>query len=195
MIYEPAAWDVLLRSPDATTEAGENFLERVKQPPFHRPGIAVHRNLRLALISGENFTGILDDPANALFRAIYARTVHFLLDAEPVTGEGEALTRDGAQFALAAPATARAIRYRLPEFIDFSDPLWFRKPAPFAHYVVEGSVDGATWSVLADRSHGPWRGTQTDVFPPARVSKARLRGSFSNGKPFRVEDVRLFRSR
>ena len=195
MIYEPAAWDVLVRSPEATTEPGENFLERVKQPPFHRPGLAIHRNLRLALVSGENFTGILDDPANTLFRTLYARTVRFLLDAEPLTGEGEALTGDGSQFALPAPATVRAIRYRLPEFIDFSDPLWFRKPASYAHYVVEGSVDGATWSVLADRTHGPWRGTQTDLFPPTQVSKLRVRGSFSNGQPFRVDDVRVFRSR
>ncbi|PYT10973.1 MAG: hypothetical protein DMG59_27675, partial [Acidobacteria bacterium] len=161
----------------------------------HRPGLAVHRNLRLALVSGENFTGILDDPANTLFRTLYARTVHFLLDAEPLTGDGEALTGDGTHFALPAPATVRAIRYQLPEFIDFSDPFWFRKPAPFAHYVIEGSMDGATWSVLADRTHGPWRGTQTDRFPPARVSKVRLRGSFSNAKPFRVDDVRVFRSR
>ena len=195
MIYEPAAWDVLVRSPEATTEPGENFLERVNQPPFHRPGLAVHRNLRLALVSGENFTGILDDPANTLFRTLYARTVHFLLDAEPLTEEGEALTGDGTHFALPAPATVRAIRYQLPEFIDFSDPFWFRKPAPFAHYVIEGSMDGATWSVLADRTHGPWRGTQTDRFPPARVSNVRLRGSFSNAKPFRVDDVRVFRNR
>jgi hypothetical protein len=96
---------------------------------------------------------------------------------------------------LSAPATIRAIRYRLPEFIDFSDPLWFRKPAPFAHYVVEGSVDGATWSVLADRTHGPWRGTQTDLFSPARVSKVRVRGSFSNGQAFLVDEVRVFRGR
>ena len=86
MIYEPAAWDVLVRSPEATTEPGENFLERIKQPPFHRPGLAVHKNLRLALVSGENFTGILDDPANTLFRTLYARTLHFLLDAEPLAG-------------------------------------------------------------------------------------------------------------
>jgi len=147
------------------------------------------------MVSGENFTGILDDPANTLFRTLYARAVHFLLDAEALTGEGDSITGDGMQFALPAPAAVRAIRYRLPEFIDSSDPLWFRKPASFAHYVVEGSLDGATWSVLADRTHGPWRGTQTDLFPPARVSKLRVRGSFSNGQPFRVDDVRVFRSR
>jgi len=59
MIYEPAAWDILVRSVEATTEPGEDFQERVKQPPFHRAGISLHKNLRLAVISGENFTGIL----------------------------------------------------------------------------------------------------------------------------------------
>jgi hypothetical protein len=49
----------------------------------------------------------------------------------------------------------RAIRYRLPEFIDFADPHWFRKPAPYAHYIIEGSADGRTWALLADQSHGP----------------------------------------
>lgn len=195
MVYEPAAWDVLVRSVEATTEPGENFLERVKQPPFHRAGLSVHRNLRLAVVSGENFTGILDDPANALFRSLYARTLHYLLEAPPLAGDGEALlpATDGSQFALPAPATVRAIRYRLPEFVDFSDPLWFRKPAAYAHYVVEGSADGRTWSLLADRRHGPWRGLQTDSFAPTALSRVRLRGVFSNGRPFKVEDVRAFR--
>jgi hypothetical protein len=193
MIYEPAAWDILARSVEATTEAGENFLERVKQPPFHRAGLSVHKNLRLAVVSGENFTGILDDLADTLFRTLYARTVHYLLDAAPLAGEGEPLRAAGdAEFALPAPAMVRAIRYRLPEFIDFADPLWFRKPAPYAHYVVEGSADGRTWSLLADREHGPWRGVQTDYFTAMRLSMVRVRGVFSNGQPFRVEDVRAF---
>jgi hypothetical protein len=197
MIYEPAAWDVLVRSVEAATEPGENFLERVKQPPFHRPGLSVHKNLRLAVVSGENFTGILDDPANTLFRSLYLRTLRYLLDAAPLEGGGEALqpAASDSQFDLPAPAAIRAIRYRLPEFIDFSDPLWFRKPAPYAHYVVEGSADGETWSLLADRRHGPWRGLQTDLFPAARLSKVRLRGSFSDGRPFRVEDVRVFHAK
>jgi len=92
------------------------------------------------------------------------------------------------------PATLRAIRYRLPEFIDFKDPLWFRKPAPYAHYVVEGSADGRSWSVLADRGHGPWRGLQTDLFPATKLVSVRLRGSCSNGQSFRVEQVRVFRT-
>jgi len=47
-------------------------------------------------------------------------------------------------------------------------------------------------SYLAER-HGPWRGLQTDRFPPALLSRVRLRGTFSNGQPFRVEEVRFFR--
>ena len=83
MIYEPAAWDILVRSVEATTEPGEDFQERVKQPPFHRAGLSLHKNLRLAVVSGENFTGILADPANTLFRSLYARIVHYLLDTAP----------------------------------------------------------------------------------------------------------------
>ena len=201
MIYEPAAWDILVRSVEATTEPGENFLDRVKQPAFHRAGLSAHKNLRLVVVSGENFTSILADPANTLFRSLYARAVHYLLDVLRRSKYRAAVKANrcrrwtAAQFTLAAPATVRAVRYRLPEFIDFSDPLWFRKPAPYAHYVVEGSEDGQTWSLLADREHGPWRGQQTDLFPPRHVSQVRLRGTFSNGEKFRVEDVRVFRSR
>jgi len=59
--------------------------------------------------------------------------------------------------------------------------------------VVEGSADGKAWSVLADRRHGPWRGMQTDYLAPARLSLVRIRGDFSNGQPFRVDNVRVFR--
>lgn len=194
MIYEPAAWDVLVRSIEATTEPGEDFQERVNQPPFHRAGLSVHRNLRLAVVSGENFTGILADPASTLFRSLYARTIRYLLDTPQLAGEGEKCVPelDGSQFLPPASATYQAICYRLPEFIDFADPLWFRKPAPYAHYVVEGSADGKNWSLLADRRHGPWRGLQTDRFPPTVLSRLRLNGTFSNGQPFRVEEVRVF---
>jgi hypothetical protein len=194
MVYEPAAWDILIRSVEATTEPGENFLERVKQPPFHRTGLSVHKNLRLAVISGENFTGILDDPADTLFRTLYARTVRYLLDRGPVPEDSQALqlAGDGTEFALPAPATIRAIRYELPEFIDFSDATWWRKPWPYAHYVVEGSEDGRTWTVLADRRHGPWRGLQTDLFAPVRLARVRLSGTFANGETFRVQNVRVF---
>jgi hypothetical protein len=194
MIYEPAAWDVLVRSPEATTEPAEDFQERVKQPPFHRAGLSVHKNLQLAVVSGENFTGILGDSANTLFRSLYSRTVRYLLNVAPLAGDGRATVpnAEGSQFRLPESATIRAVRYRLPEFIDFADPLWFRKPAPYAHYLVEGSADGKSWSLLADRTHGPWRGLQTDRFPAALLSRVRLRGTFSNGRPFRVEDVRVF---
>lgn len=194
MIYEPAAWDILIRSVEATTEPGENFLDRVKQPAFHRVGLSVHKNLRLAVVSGENFTGILGDPANTLFRSLYARTLHYLLKTAPLVGEGQALesTGNGAELTLPAPVAVRAIRYKLPDFINFSDPQWFRKPAPYAHYVVEGSSDGQTWSVLADRRHGPWRGLQTDLFAPVKLRRVRFRGTFSNGEPFRIGEVRVF---
>jgi hypothetical protein len=194
-VYEPASWDILVRSPDAVTEPGEDFQERMKQPAFHRPGLSVHKNLALAVVSGENFTGILDDPASDLFRSLYVRTVRYLRELPRLEGEGEPAERSGdAEFALPAPVTIRALCYRLPRFINFSDPLWFRKPAAYAHYVVEGSADGKLWSLLADRTHGPWRGLQTDRFPPARVSRIRLRGTFSSGEPFRVEDVRVFQA-
>jgi hypothetical protein len=196
MIYEPAAWDVLVRSVEATTEPAENFLERVKQPAFHRAGLSVHKNLRLAVISGENFTGILDDPANTLFRSLYARTLRYLLDSAPPPDDGESVqpSGDGTQFVLAAPMTIRAIRYEVPELIDFSDPLWFRKPCPYAHYAVEGSEDGDTWKLLADRRHGPWRGLQTDTFAPMRLSRLRVSGTMSNGETLRINNLRVFRS-
>jgi len=196
MVYEPAAWDILIRSVEATTEPGENFLDRVKQPPFHRTGLSVHKNLRLAVISGENFTGILDDPADTLFCTLYGRTVSYLLDRGPVPEDSQALqlAGDGSEFALPAPATIRAIRYELPEFIDFSDAIWWRKPWPYAHYTVEGSEDGRTWTMLADRRHGPWRGLQTDLFAPVRLARVRLSGTFANSEAFHVHNVRVFRS-
>ncbi len=195
MIYEPAAWDVLVRSLDAATEPGEDFQERVTQLPFHRPGLSVHRNLRLAVVSGENFTSILADPANSLFRELYRRTIRYLRAGPILQGDGEPLAPAADQFVAPAAADILAVRYRLPAFIDFSDPLWFRKPAPYAHYVVEGSADGKTWSLLTDRRHGPWRGLQTDFFPSAHISRIRLRGALSDGRPFRVDDVRIFRAR
>lgn len=109
------------------------------------------------MILGENFTGILLDPANILFRQLHACTAHYLLDTAPLAGEGRkaAPESDGARFVCRRAVPFRAIRYRLPEFIDFADPHWFRKPAPYAHYIIEGSADGRTWALLADQSHGP----------------------------------------
>lgn len=154
-----------------------------------------HKNLRLAEVSGEAFTGVLADPHGTLFRTLYARTLHYLLDSAVDLGGGERVPADaGIEFGWESPLSLRAIRYTLPDFIDYRDRLWFRKRAPYAHYVIEGSSDGASWTVLADRSHGPWRGTQTDFLPPVSVRKMRFRGSFSNGEPFQVKDVVAFRA-
>jgi hypothetical protein len=100
----------------------------------------------------------------------------------------------GVEFGWASPVPLRAIRYSLPGFIDYQDQLWFRKRAPYAHYVIEGSNDGETWALLADRRRGPWRGTQTDFLSQAIVRRVRFRGSFSNGEPFRVKEIIGFRA-
>jgi hypothetical protein len=195
--YEPRAWDILVRSEKAATEPGENFLERVNQPPFHRPGLAIHKNLRLALIASESFTNRLADPNNSLFRDLYVRTLQYLLDT-PRLNHGaplESREQGGAgEFTLNVPGTLAAIQYEVPDFINYEDPLWFRKPAPYAHYVVEGSDDGVNWSLLADRMHGPWRGLQTDYLPRIRISKIRLRGTESNGAPFQVKNMKAFQA-
>jgi hypothetical protein len=188
--YEPGAWDILLRSEKAATDVMSNGLERVTQVPFHRPVLMIHKNLRLAEVSGEAFTGVLADPRGALFRTLYARTLHYLLDSAIELRAGERIPANGWEF----PLSLRAIRYTLPEFIDYQDRLWFRKRAPYAHYVIEGSNDGESWTVLADRTRGPWRGMQTDFLSSATVRKVRFRGAFSNGEPFRVKDVVAFRA-
>lgn len=69
------------------------------------------------------------------------------------------------------------------------------KPAPYAHYIVEGSLDGEQWRSLADRRHGAWRGTKTDIFAPAEVRYLRFDGTFSNGDPFTVRNVAAFPAR
>lgn len=195
--YEPRAWDILVRSEKAATEAGENFLERVNQPPFHRPGLAIHKNLRLALIAGESFTNRLADPDSSLFRELYVRTLRYLLDTPPLH-RGEPLKprqHDGTfEYALNPAAALTAIQYELPDFIRYEDPLWFHGPAPYAHYVVEGSGDGVNWSVLADRMHGPWRGLQTDHVQGMKLSRIRLRGTESNGASFQVKNMHAFRA-
>jgi len=195
--YEPHAWDILLRSEKAGTDVMSNGLERVTQISFHRPVLMIHKNLRLAEVSGEAFTGVLADPQGTLFQKLYSRTLHYLLDSAVPLGVGERIqpkeADSGVEFEWPSPVHLRAVRYSLPEFIDYRDPLWFRKPAAYAHLAIEGSEDGRTWSVLADRTDGPWRGTQTDFLPPGAVRKLRFRGSFSNGAKFEVKDVIAFR--
>ena len=190
--YEPRAWDILIRSEKATTEANESGLERVKQPAFHHTALMIHKNLRLAVVSSESFTNRLVDPQSVLFRELYAKTLHYLLDSAVDLRHGEA--EEGSEVTWNAPVTLAAIQYKLPDLIDYLDPLWFRKPAPYAHYVVEGSSDGVNWSVLADRTHGPWRGLQTDFLPPTKLRKIRLRGTLSNGEPLSLTNMNVFRT-
>jgi hypothetical protein len=199
MTYEPAAWDILIRSEKAVTEANESGLDRVTQPAFHHTALAIHRNLRLAVVSSESFTHRLVDPESTLFRELYVRTLHYLLDsaidlrggqsAEPMPVGG------GVELSWERPVKLAAIRYDLPDLVDYKDPLWFRKPAPYAHYVIEGSSDGVTWTVLADRTHGPWRGRQTDFLPPIGVRTIRMRGSIIGGQSFSVTNVRAFQAK
>ncbi len=196
--YEPQAWNILLRSDRAATEPMESGLDRVTQPAFYHTALMVHKNLRLAVVSGESFANILADPQGTLFQEMYRRTLHYLLNSAAELRDGVAFKpvqgSEAVEFTGDAPVTANAIQYSLPEFIRFEDPLWFRKPAPYAHYVVEGSRDGLTWTVLAYRTHGPWRGLQTDSFAPTELRAIRLRGSFSHGKPFGVKQVKVFRA-
>src|SRR5262249_38557461 len=197
IVYEPEAWDILLRSEKAATDVMSNGLERVTQLPFHRPVLMIHKNLRLAEVSGEAFAGVLADPQGTLFQKLYSRTLHYLLDSAVPLGVGERIqpkeADSGVEFEWPSPVHLRAVRYLLPEFIDYRDPLWFRKPAAYAHFTIEGSEDGRTWSVLADRMDGPWRGTQTDLLPSVAVRNLRFSGRFSNGAKFEVKDVIAFR--
>jgi hypothetical protein len=100
----------------------------------------------------------------------------------------------GVEFTWSTPITLTAIQYELPDLIEYSDPLWFRKPAPYAHYVVEGSSDNMNWTALADRTHGPWRGVQTDFLALTKLRKIRLRGTLSNGVTFGVKNGKAFRA-
>jgi len=192
MAYEPRAWDILLRSERAVTEANESGLERERQAAFHHTALMIHKNLRLAVVSSESFTNRLVDPQSRLFRELYTRTLHYLLHSAVDLRQGE--EQKGIEVTWDPPVALTAIQYELPDLIDYHDPLWFRKPAPYAHYVVEGSSDGVHWSVLADRTHGPWRGLETDFLQPMKLGKLRLRGSLSNGEPLRVTNMQVFRA-
>jgi hypothetical protein len=165
----------------------------------HRAGLAVHKNLRLAMLAGENFPNIIGDPKHERLRELYRRTLRYLLDGfRPLAAtDNIAPNSPGpvAQIGWARPVRVEALRYELPGFIDFADPNWHRKPAPHAHYVIEGSLDGEKWFPIVDRRHGPWRGTQTDFFEPAEVRYIRFDGTFSSGDPFAVRQVEAFRAR
>ncbi|MBK5294091.1 MAG: hypothetical protein JJE04_20740 [Acidobacteriia bacterium] len=191
--YEPQAWDILVRSGRAAPEEREFGIDAYDPTPLHRIGIAVHKNDRLAMICGENFPNILVDPRYTLFRELYRRTLHHMIDSAKAVSGGTNLVppqqRDSTLIRWDLPVRIGALRYELPGFIDFQDPDWHRKPAPYAHYVIEGSADGEHWIMLADRRHGPWRGTKTDVLAPGAVRHLRFVGTFSNGQPFRVRNV------
>lgn len=193
--YEPAAWDILLRSDRAAPEEREFGIDAYDPTPLHRIGIAVHRNERLGMICGENFPNILAAPGADLYREIYRRTVRYLLDGAKPSNRPNfvpARQRDSLEIELDQPREIDTIQYELPAFIDYQKPQWHLHSAPYAHYVVEGSIDGITWTVLADRAHGPWRGAKTDTFPSMEMRHIRFRGSFSNGQPFVVRNVAAF---
>jgi N,N-dimethylformamidase beta subunit-like protein len=194
--YEPQAWDILIRSDQAAPDEREFGIDAYDPTPFHRVGLAVHKNLRLGLVCGENYPNILHASEHTLFRELYRRTLHFLLDgARRVDGERDLAPprqRDSNVVEWMQPVRIAGLRYELPAFIDFADPEWHRKAAPYAHYVVESSTDGQHWVKLVDRRHGPWRGMQTDAFPPREVKYLRFDGTFSTGQPFHVSNVQAF---
>lgn len=197
--YEPQAWDILVRSDRAAPEEREFGIDAYDPTPLHRIGLAVHRNERLGMVCGENFPNILNGAGNTLFRELYRRTVRYLMEAG-VPREGERnlvpeAQRDATVVVWERPVRIGAIRYELPQFIRFEDREWHKKPAPYAHYVVEGSADGEHWTRLADRRHGPWRGWRSDLFPAVEVKYLRFEGTFSNGEPFAVRSVEAYAGR
>lgn len=197
--YEPQAWDVLIRSDSAAPDEREFGVDAYDPTPFHRVGLAIHRNLRLGLVSGENFPLILNDSRNTLFRELYRRTLHYLLDGarpfDPAANLVSAAQRNATVITWDHPVRLDALRYELPEFVDFSNPDWHRAAQPYAHYVIEGSIDGQHWTTLADRRHGPWRGPQTDTFAATEVRFLRFDGTLSNGQLFRLSNVQAYPAR
>ena len=193
--YEPEAWDILVRSDRAAPEQREFGIDAYDPTSLHRVGLAVHKNERLAMVCGENFPNILRGSENTLFRNLYRRTLHYLLDSGLST-QGEAkpalLQRDSNIIEWERPQHIGAVQYELPEFINFDDLQWYRNPAPYAHYIIEASTDGEHWRRLVDRRHGPWRGRKTDFFSPIDVRYLRFEGTFSDGKAFRVQNVKVF---
>ena len=193
--YEPQAWDILVRSDRAAPEEREFGVDAADPAPIHRIGIALHKNERLGMICGENFPNILAGQDNTLFRELYRRTLRDLLDrAKPGNRESviPASQRDSTRIAFDSLTRIDTLRYELAASLDYTSPQWHLKPAPYAHYVVEGSVDGDHWITLADRRHGPWRGVKTDVFPAVELRYLRFDGTLSNGESFRLHNVEAF---
>jgi hypothetical protein len=193
--YEPQAWDILIRSDRTAPEEREFGVDAYDPTPLHRIGLAVHRNERLAMVCGENFPHILHGKDYTLFRELYQRTLHYLLDGAGLAGRRNLVPpgeRNSMAIRFERPVRITGMRYQLPDFIDFHDPDWHRKPAPYAHYTIEGSTDDEHWRVIVDRSHGPWRGMKTDIFSPVEVRSLRFRGVFSDGKPFQVQNIEAF---
>lgn len=195
--YEPKAWDILVRSDRAAPEEREFGVDAYDPTPLHRIGIAVHRNERLGMICGENFPNILATPDSTLFRELYRRTIRHLLEGAKPAGRENVVPadkRDSVRISLAGVTRIDTLQYELPDFVDYSNPLWHLKAAPYAHYIVEGSADGRNWVLLADRRHGPWRGIKTDTFPAVEVRYLRFDGTFSTGETFHVRNVSAFRA-
>ncbi|MEZ5363846.1 MAG: DUF6605 domain-containing protein [Bryobacterales bacterium] len=191
--YESLAWDVLVRSDRAAPESRENGIDADDPTPLHRIGLAVHRNLQLGLLSGENFPNILGDPQYERLRQLYGRMLAYLRERSLAIRNAETLSPARSQSAVAfewdRPVKLRGLRYVLPASIDYDAPDWHKKPAPYVHYVVEGSTDGQTWFELVDRRHGPWRGAQTDLFEDKEVRFVRFDGELSTGEPLHVQGV------
>jgi hypothetical protein len=191
--YEPQAWDILVRSDKAAPEEREFGIDAWDPTPFHRIGMAMHRNLGLLMVCGENYPNMLADSHSVLFRELYRRGIRYLLErgaalrARP--RRPAPLRDDGRTIEFPGAVEIHAVDYELPEWIDYTQAGWHRQGAPYAHYRVEASLDGVSWVTLADRSHGPWRGKQTDVFTPTRVRYLRFDGVFSNGEPFRIANA------
>jgi len=190
--YEPQGWDILIRSDRAAPESREFGVDANDPTAFHRVGLALHRNERLAMVCGENFPNILASPEASLYREIYRRTLLHLLQAAPA-GEPRrvSITRPNL-VDMGGPERVTGVRYTLPTAIGFANPEWHRAPAPYSHYLVEGSLDGVTWLVLADRRHGPWRSERTDRFPPAEVRYLRWTGEVSNGERLRIRGAEVW---
>lgn len=176
---------------NASDHGREFGIDAYDPTPFHRVGLAVHKNLRLGMVCGENFPNVLAAPESGLFRELYRRTVRHLFDRPSPAGPNlvPESQRNGVAVAWDETVTLTALRYELPVTIDRSNPDWYRKAAPYVHYTVETSMDGEAWELAADRRHGPWRGVQTDTFAPRTVRFLRFTGRLSTGESLAVRQI------